>query len=523
MNTFTGNQSLPNVSAPSASGGAGWISHSGEENPFPEIGSVVVVRRRRVVVEVSVSDRKYTIKVWNLTCVQAIIDHLANAIGGDVGSVRRMLAGCSFYHSGKKFENNVYLEEGDLVVVKPLGVGGGKPRGKQQQKIDNKQNKKINSLEKKVSNLNKKNKRRGQKRGRGFVKVPRVRGQTEVNKYVALRRDPWNESAWGACVPEGCRPTTPYVVRIKIGFSTNGSYAGEQVNIAYYPSACLCLYISDVTATGMGQGGSGTSLTSFSSNANYFYQMTASSLANTLACYRLVAGGVKLRSRAQSNQAQTTYNAIDLPISGHVNWNALNSLSLGANTFSAHNQLVNVPASSPILSYAGCREFTGYDIFQDSMKFVFKPVSEAAFNFRSTRSLGTQFNTETEAEDLLYVNATGALDTTNTGLHGTTDMDGWNCLLTQVYAAPNASSLLFTADIVLHYEGLSQLVSSSTMEPSAPRPKRGYFDAAREAFKAAKEPVITFAHEAARAAGEGFGYGMAGRLSNLEIAGAIQY
>jgi len=478
-----------------------------------------------------VSDKVYEVKIWNLTCKQALVDRTANEMKlHDIGATRRMLTACALRHKGCSVANTVLLEEGDLLEFRPLGLGGmprpGRGKRKQQRKIDQKQNQKINTLNRKVNAVARK-KGRGKGKGR-LMRVPRPRGVTELNKYVALRRNPWDQAAWGACVPEGSRATVPFVGRLRYGISSGSAYNNGQVNLAFFPSVTLSLYVSDVSSTGFAINGQ-TPITAFSSNGNYFYQMTAASLASTMSAFRMVAGGVSLRSRAQTNVSQTTFNTIDLPITGHVNWSALNGVALSS-TSAAYTQLTNEVSNSGILCLAGAREFTAFDIFSGYERFVFKPISPRAFDFRSTRANGTTFSTESEAEDILYVNATGVVDTTFSGLHGTTDMDGWNCQLLQCTAGSGSSTYLFQVDQIIHFEGLPLISSGGTMAPSAPRPKRGVFDSAREVFEASKEPIISFANDLGRAAGnvagavgQGMGYGLAQRMMNLEIVDAIQY
>jgi len=214
-------------------------------------------------------------------------------------------------------------------------------------------------------------------------------------------------------------------------------------------------------------------------------------LSQNLMNYRVVAGGVKLRSVTQSNGSQIVGTMIpiltqnsDIPYSA-VTGNAgdtgyatsltvQSSDSTNPNYWATSTGVIGngqafvekavfgqvMSSNGSILTYPEVKNFTTYDILQRPIACRFLPISPEAFEFKDLGSANSSLDrpgslTDTNVGDLAIVTGTQTPAFTR---RGNTDCAGFTGLYLQyntcgITSAPASGAAIFEVEYILHVEG----------------------------------------------------------------------
>lgn len=217
-------------------------------------------------------------------------------------------------------------------------------------------------------------------------------------------------------------------------------------------------------------------------------------LSQQLMNYRVVAGGVKIRSVYQTNSSQVTgsmipiltqnsdlpyatltgnggdggpLTALSVPSTSSVNvgfW-GLNPSSgvLGEGQAFVEKSIFGQPMTTngSILTFPEVRNFSTYDILQKPLMTRFLPISPEAFEFRDLGSANMAFSPtsgQTNTFGDLVVVQSGNTNATSTTRRGNTDSAGFTGLyLTYVNGGsvsnPPSGAAVFEIEYILHVEG----------------------------------------------------------------------
>jgi hypothetical protein len=300
-------------------------------------------------------------------------------------------------------------------------------------------------------------------------------GNFAERQYRLALMDPFNPNARGAkCTINPWQYTVPFcirwkaILRVPAGAS---NFVILQPNPNFYgwttvsnaditmmtPVLGPFLQIAQTSATGL-------------NGAMLSNNDAAPAIASQLANFRVVAGGVNLRTVLGSNQGQTLSTAIPCLVqNSDLSWGALTTSTFNRNNsgtywnegqagcnFMQEEMLGSVYNNTNILTMGGARSFTSFDLVMNEALFRFSPVTPEAFHFNDC---GTEFlpfvNTAGRAMmagDIMDYDVTsGAVD--SVARRGITDVAGWSgVILRNTTTAPTSMST-YEVDYVLHIEG----------------------------------------------------------------------
>jgi len=348
-------------------------------------------------------------------------------------------------------------------------------------------------------------KRRGQQKKRGsgkkrqaprtlVIRRARMGNSTRVSsnlyekQYRLALMDPFHPHARGAkCTINPWQFTVPYCVRWKAQVTAPGggsnlmilqpnpnfygwSTVSSAVPTTIIPVLGPVLQIPSNAAVGM-QG-------SLVSNGypSFAIPMISSQLAN----FRVVAGGVMLRSMLASSIGQCLTTAVPVMVqNSDFAWDNLvtgmaynNASSAGywleggeGCNFIQESLLGSVYNNTNILNMGGTRSFTTYDLMMNEALMRFSPITPEAFHFHDCgEEMPTMVNGSGNmvgVGDIVDWQITGGPAVKGVAKRGITDTAGWSGVMIRNTNPNGAQVYLYEVDFVLHIEGQPRMGSQT--------------------------------------------------------------
>jgi len=274
---------------------------------------------------------------------------------------------------------------------------------------------------------------------------------SDLECYKMALSNPFSDQAIGAQVPDMF--SAPTITYHSHGTIIVGSNASGIASLLLSPNpllSCIDMTTGSVTTTGQKP---------YVSNPTMYMAASFTVLAATLASYRVVGCGWKIRNLIPQNTC--TGRIIVAPVvlvgteSGPLTLDNVASANyLQANFATGYNAGgTTVGFSSDILEIPAAFEATLQDVTVDSIGMVSKPVTPMAFNFVNT-VLSSQYNAGGSLNAVgsgLYAPGTGLVSSSENG--GDMIQGGWEAFLLRAEGLPASVANCFEIQYTLHLEG----------------------------------------------------------------------
>lgn len=331
-----------------------------------------------------------------------------------------------------------------------------------------------NSSRKSKNTKPKKKSKKMSKQLQNFRNVPRNIGPSRfanlgndenARRFALMLTNPFDPRVEGVRQPSDYGVNTAtYQMHFRTLLSTAASYSTTGAAFVIYPHPSLTIGSEGtVAAPAITFSTALNPLVAFTANPGYMYAMQPASFANMADSYRVVGGGVRLRSVESTSSTQFRVGCASLPITNTVPaWSVVEALAAG-NSYGVNRECTGaIAATTNIMNAAHADAFTTYDILQNVHQGVFRPNSAAYTEFRNIPGSNNTFTSVIESDDTVSI--AGVVNGAS-GMRDTTRMAGLNALVYQVSGGA-VSRAFAELEYILHIEIVPS--TSATTIPLVP-------------------------------------------------------
>jgi len=318
----------------------------------------------------------------------------------------------------------------------------------------------------------------------GHPKVHKPRRPPAEESFSHALSDPFSVNARGARVPDlYAFPTSTFRLQTSMLLGAGLTEFG----------ACF-LPNPYVTAIDTGQAAITTaSVTSLGgmrrfANANAFIGLTTPAIFIPLAtAFRVVGGGIKIRNLLPELTATGRVYIACLPVAsnGVPNWDMLETAN--PSTIGAYNNILDrmglpklqVMRSAGLQMENVSKDYTIGQLVGDAeVEVEFSVFNPEFFSFKPTDAQGTNYSaTISEADDIAYVTATGAVLAAASGDKTAVQSNGGSAIIVWFEGVPSTVSAPIEIDVCLHLECVPLVATNTTsgttgLTPESDNPPR---------------------------------------------------
>lgn len=317
--------------------------------------------------------------------------------------------------------------------------------------------------------------------------------------------------------------TTCQKMLVEFGIASAASAGAVYQSVIFYPNPMLCMYVANVTSTGLIINSLAGYPTGFGFNPNYYYGATLASMQGVWSSARVVAAGIEVESVQAGNiqQQGLVFGSIPLVNDPDIQLTTLHAYQ----SSTILNYFVTGISTTPtnILIQGNSKRLTGPDIFGKPATMAFLPTTSESARFMNLGNNDAFIaDNDYNQSDGVYVNGDGTIDLSKSNNIVRAGFKGWNAIAMNMAGLSNSQGYL-RCRMVVHMEGVPIVNTSASMVAVPPVGDSPQVDLDKVYAATRRHPLVEFVQETATNVGRGVMDSLIHKMRSVEIMNGITY